>query len=124
MKTINTTNKTADLVEGALSMYKETVSPSRSSLIKILDQIPEKKKMIKEQEGRAIRSPYIWLAITQAVTVCSLVFALYPSLSEIYVYRDDPFYQVDKQVETFEATITAEDASQMMTDSNNTLLLN
>ena len=124
MQITNTTNKTADLVEGALSMYKETVSPSRSSLIKILDQIPEKKKMIKEPEGRAIRSPYIWLAITQAVTVCSLVFALYPSLSEMYIYRDDPFYAIDKQVETFETAINNEDALQMIADSNNTLLLN
>ena len=120
MKEINTTSKDYNIrhgVEGALSMYKETVSPSPDTLIKILNQIPEKEPL--SQERKAIRSPYIWVAITQAVTVCSILFVLVPTLSEMYIYRDDPFYFIDKQVESFENGITKEDVAQGMLDYNN-----
>lgn len=104
-------------MELALNMYKETVSPSRATLINILNQIPEKENLKKD--GRAIRSPYIWLAITQAVAVLSILFVLLPSLSGIYNYGNDPFYSVDKQVENFENKINAEDAAQIVLDYNN-----
>ncbi len=104
-------------VERALTMYKETVSPSRATLIKILNQIPEKE--VSTRDGRAIRSPYIWLAITQVVTVCSILFVLLPSLTEMYTYGSDPFSSVDRQVESFETQINNEDAAQIVTDYNN-----
>ena len=116
MKETNT-NKIESGIVSALAMYKETVSPSPDTLIKILNQIPEKEIVGKER--RVIRSPYIWLAITQAVTVCAIMFTLFPTLSEMYTYRDDPFYAVDAQVESFENGINAEDAAQMTADYDN-----
>lgn len=104
-------------VERALAMYKETVSPSRATLIKILNQIPEKE--VSTRDGRAIRSPYVWLAITQVVTVCAILFVLLPSLTEMYTYGSDPFYKVDRQVENFEQQINNEDTAQITTDYNN-----
>ncbi len=114
----NNTKEIVTGVERALAMYKETVSPSRSNLIKILNQIPEKETQVSK-DGRAIRSPYIWLAITQAVTVCSILFVLLPTLSEMYTYGDDPFYSIDKQTESFESRINEEDAAQIVVDYNN-----
>ena len=54
-------------------MYKENVSPSETYFQAILSQIPEQQKL---KEGRAIRSPYRWLAITQVVTLSAIVFAI------------------------------------------------
>lgn len=64
-------------IEEAILMYKENVSPSRKNLEMILSQIPEQKT---KEKARAIRSPYIWIAITEMVTLCSIMFALYPTL--------------------------------------------
>ncbi|MEI6810905.1 MAG: hypothetical protein WCK60_02535 [Candidatus Nomurabacteria bacterium] len=116
MKEINT-NKIDFVTESALTMYKETVSPDKATLINILNQIPEKEIVIKEKQ--VIRSPYIWLSITQLVAVCSILFVLFPTLSEMYLYRNDPFYSIDKQVEKFEIGIANEDAIQINTDYNN-----
>ncbi|HCC05934.1 TPA: hypothetical protein DEP94_01060 [Candidatus Nomurabacteria bacterium] len=116
MKEINT-NKIDTELTSALVMYKETVSPTYATLIKILNQIPEKE--IKVKEKRAIRSPYIWLGITQLVAVCSILFVLFPTISEMYIYRNDPFYSIDKQVAKFENKIDNEDMAQMTTDYNN-----
>lgn len=116
MKEINT-NKIDFSIESALTMYKETVSPNKATLIKILNQIPEKE--IKLKEKQAIRSPYIWLGITQLVAVCSILFVLFPTISEMYLYRNDPFYSIDKQIEKFELGIANEDAIQITTDYNN-----
>lgn len=118
MKEINT-NKIDLELESALNMYKETVSPNKATLIKILNQIPEKET---KKEKQAIRSPYIWLGITQLVAVCSILFVLSPTISEMYLYRNDPFYSIDKQVEKFEQGIDNEDAIQITTDYNNTNL--
>ncbi len=114
MKNTNTTTRE---IEDALAMYRETVSPTFPMLESILNQIPE--KSIKKKEVQAIRSPYIWLGITQAVTVCAIVFALLPTLSESYITRDDPFYSIDKNIERFEQRINEEDLSQVMIDYNN-----
>lgn len=98
-------------IEQALATYRETVSPSRASLHKILSHIPEQTNF---NEGRARRSPYMWLFVTQAVTVCSILFALYPSLEESYIYRHDPFYTIDKEVAMFEEGIDTLDETSMM----------
>lgn len=115
-----TKTSTTSEIENALAMYRETVSPTFPMLESILNQIPE--KPIKKKEVQAIRSPYIWLAITQAVTVCTILFVLAPTLSESYLSRNDPFYSIDKDVERFEQRINDEDAGQLMLDySNNNL---
>lgn len=107
-----------NIIEEAILMYKENVSPSRKNLEMILSQIPEQKtksnlvslnemqgkailstemytsyieeesssfdtavrQTSKMKEARAIRSPYIWIAITEMVTLCSIMFALYPTI--------------------------------------------
>lgn len=107
-----------NIIEEAILMYKENVSPSRKNLEMILSQIPEQKIPIilsslneipekamlstemytsynegesssfdavfrqnsKNKKARAIRSPYIWIAITEMVTLCSIMFALYPTI--------------------------------------------
>lgn len=117
MKEINT-NKIDTELMSALDMYKETVSPSYATLVKILDQIPER-EMIKEKQ--VIRSPYIWLGITQVIAICSILFVLFPTLSEMYVYRNDPFYSIDKQVARFEAKINKEDMARLNKNSNTNL---
>jgi hypothetical protein len=106
MKT--TTNTTT---EQALLMYKETVSPQKNQLQAILSQIPEQQEL---KEGRAVRSPYTWLAVTQVVAFCFIVIAILPTTfltttpSE-YSYQEDPFYLVDEQIDMFESDINAED---------------
>lgn len=98
-------------------MYKETVSPARDTFINILNQIPEKKTVpmssqthdISNTPRRAMRSPYIWISVAEFVTLCSLLFAVYPTYKDIRQYSDNPFYQVDQEVSQFEATIDEED---------------
>jgi hypothetical protein len=68
--------------ERALAMYKETVSPSKDTLVYILNQIPEIKET-ELQDRRAIRSPYRWLVVAQLASVfphsaCSLPDASKP----------------------------------------------
>ena len=109
--------ETKGTIEQSLSMYKETVSPSRASLINILNQIPEKELIRKDR--RAIRSPYIWLGITQVVMMCSLFIVVFPTLQQNIAYWNDPFYLVDKQVQTFESNLNTEDDSDLMMDYNN-----
>ncbi|MEN9551836.1 MAG: hypothetical protein RI935_213 [Candidatus Parcubacteria bacterium] len=101
-------------IEKALSMYKENVSPSETSLQAILSQIPEQQNL---KEGRAIRSPYRWLAFTQLITVSMIVIALLPSLSTNVSPSDtisnNPYYEVDAQVASFEEALDIEDASRL-----------
>ena len=118
MKEINTNKINTELMS-ALDMYKETVSPSYATLVKILDQIPEKEIIIKKKQ--VIRSPYIWLGITQVIAICSIMFVLFPTLSEMYIYRNDPFYSIDKQVQRFEAKINKEDIARSNKDYNGNL---
>jgi hypothetical protein len=101
-------------IEDALSMYKENVSPSANQLQAILSQIPEQQKL---KEGRAVRSPYRWLAITQMVTLAAIVIAVLPG----YVTTPDdaksnPYYETDKQVEAFEQEIDNEDYQNSLKD--------
>lgn len=100
--------------ERALAMYKETVSPSKDTLVYILNQIPEIKET-ELQDRRAIRSPYRWLAFAQLASVFLVALAVYPTLSSPEVAQN-PFYAVDRQVEQFEEDINREDEAKMLAD--------
>lgn len=100
--------------ERALAMYKETVSPSKDTLVFILNQIPEIKET-ELQDRRAIRSPYRWLAVAQLASVFMIALAVYPSLQSPEMTQN-PFYAVDQQVEQFEQQINQEDEQMMLAD--------
>lgn len=106
-------------IEKALSIYKETVSPNEACFTKILNQIPERE--IKTKRELVIHSPYIWLTVTQTLTIFSILFVLFPSLSDIYIHKEDPFYLTDKMAERFESKINDEDIAQIEKDFNNNL---
>ena len=94
-------------IEEALTMYKENVSPSETYFQAILSQIPEQQKL---KEGRAVRSPYRWLAITQAVTLSAIILAVLPTyVTQSQSARNNPYYETDRQVEAFEKQIDNED---------------
>jgi hypothetical protein len=105
---------TYTIEEQALAMYKETVSPSKDTLVYILNQIPEIKET-ELQDRRAIRSPYRWLAFAQLASVFLIALAVYPTLVTPEVAQN-PFYAVDRQVESFEARINQEDQDKMLAD--------
>lgn len=107
-------NKPLTIEEQALAMYKETVSPSKGTLVYILNQIPEIKEKELE-ERRAIRSPYRWLAVAQLASVFLVALAVYPTLQtrELAI---NPFYAVDQQVEMFEQNLNAEDERMILAD--------
>ena len=106
-------------IEKALVMYAETVSPSKDTLVHVLNQIPEMKEL-KTSDRRAIRSPYRWLAFVQVASVFLVALAIYPNMPRKQtVATDNAFYQVDAQVEQFEKTIDTEDYNMMV--SNYTL---
>lgn len=101
-------------IEDALAMYKENVSPSETQLQAILSQIPEQQKL---KEGRAVRSPYRWLAITQAVTLCAIVLAIIPTyIIHVDNVNKNPYYETDRQVEAFEQQINEEDYTNNIRD--------
>ena len=100
-------------IEEALSMYKENVSPSESRLLDILSQIPEQQKL---KEGRAVRSPYRWLAITQMVTVCAIIIAVLPTYLITGESMNNPYYETDRQVEAFERALDDEDYANNLKD--------
>ncbi len=100
--------------ERALAMYKETVSPSKDTLVYILNQIPEIKET-KLQDRRAIRSPYRWLAFAQLASVFLIALAVYPTLSTPEIAQN-PFYAVDQQIESFERSINQEDEQMLNAD--------
>ena len=110
MKTHSTKN-----IEEALTMYRETVSPSLSTLQTILKQIPEKKEgdVIK----RAIRSPYRWAFATQIFVLCAIIFFVYPNAEE--GYKDSEFYTIDRSLDNYETKINNEDYENMLADYNN-----
>lgn len=108
----NTHNITIE--ERALAMYKETVSPSKDTLVYILNQIPEIKET-ELQDRRAIRSPYRWLAIAQLTSVFLIALAVYPTIRTPEMAQN-PFYAVDQQVTTFEQSIINEDETLILRD--------
>lgn len=101
-------------IEKALSMYKENVSPSEERLFKILSQIPEQET---HEEGRAVRSPYTWIAITQVVMVCSIIIAMMPTVLQPE-YFNNPYYEVDNQVALFESHLDEEDYNATLNSYN------
>jgi hypothetical protein len=102
-------------IEEALSMYTETVSPSKNILINILNQIPEK-ELVQAVPRRVTRSPYIWIAALNIAIVSSFVIVLYPTFEKTIHERNDPFYQVDQEVTQFETSIDNEDAQIVVDD--------
>jgi hypothetical protein len=102
-------------IEDALSMYKENVSPSANQLQAILSQIPEQQKL---KEGRAVRSPYTWLYITQVVSLAAILIAVIPSYTNTHStdIAINPYYETDKQVEAFEQEIDNEDYQNSLKD--------
>ena len=94
-------------------MYKENVSPSESSLLDILSQIPEQQKL---KEGRAVRSPYRWLAMTQMATVFAIIIAVLPSYLLTGENMSNPYYETDKQIEAFEQALDDEDYQNNLRD--------
>ncbi len=110
---MKTTTPNKNYIEEALSMYKENVSPSESRLLDILSQIPEQTKL---KEGRAVRSPYRWLAITQMVTVCAILIVALPSYMLGGEPSSNPYYETDKQIEAFEQALDDEDYRNNLKD--------
>ncbi len=96
-------------IEQSLLMYKETVSPSQEDLQVILSHIPEQKT--NEEKARAIRSPYRWVAVAEFVTLCSIMLALYPTISlEMSNNRiDQEFNTIDEQNDAFQIYMDSTD---------------
>ncbi len=110
MNTIST-----NTIEKILSTYKETVSPSQGMLINILNQIPEKES---NRTRRAIRSPYMWLAITQYTALCLMLLIVSPTIT-VFTSNENSFATIDREVDAFEAGINREDAYNMLVNYNN-----
>ena len=107
-------------IEKALTMCKENVSPSETNLQAILSQIPEQQNL---KEGRAVRSPYRWLAITQMMTVCAIVLVLLPAtptgtIEDSRLATENPYYEIDQEVENFEASLDQEDIDRTLASTN------
>jgi hypothetical protein len=105
-------------IEKALTMCKENVSPSETCFQAILSQIPEQQNL---KEGRAVRSPYRWLAISQMITVFAIVLVLVPStpaseIKDAGLSNENPYYEIDKEVENFEASLEREDTERTLRD--------
>ena len=101
-------NHNPSTVEKALTMYKETVSPTPDALMKILSQIPEQTS--KQKGDQAMRSPYIWVAVTQAVTVCMVVLAVFPILTDDMA----SLYAFDVATEAYEMKLDKMEYDDMM----------
>lgn len=118
MKEINTYT-----IEQSLLMYKETVSPKEEYLQAILSQLPEKKI---ESVSPAIRSPYIWIAVTEVMVLCSLLLVILPTYmstsnventsSFVVTNEDDPFYALDTSIDTFESEMNSGDYENSLID--------
>ena len=115
---MNRASEDNNYIEKALTMCKENVSPSETKLQAILSQIPEQQKL---KEGRAVRSPYRWLAISQMVTLTAVILAVLPTYitptsKDAVVNSSNPYYEVDKQIEAFESAINNEDYQNHLKD--------
>lgn len=105
-------------IEEAFVMYRETVSPPRSFLTNVLNQIPENQEPSKERSS--VRSPYIWLLVTQTAMIGVLLFVVYPT----YIMMTDTkianvqFTIIDNQIASYEAKINAEDQANLLNDYN------
>lgn len=106
-------------VTRALATHATSLSPNPEAFRVLLSHIPEKQTTTPLTR---VRSPYVWLAVTQLVIACSLVVSFYPNLHDQYLYRNNPFYATDQQVESFEISLQQEDDATMMLDYTNNLL--
>ena len=106
-----------NVIEQALSTYKETVSPSKDILIKILNQIPEK-EIDNYDDRRAIRSPYMWFAVTKYVALCLIVIAVSPNIMTFYK-GEETFASIDNQIDVYEEGINNEDMQNILLNYNN-----
>ena len=106
-------NNNSNTTEQALFMYKENILLDKKNLKNILNQIPEKKFYTNYKQQ--IRSPYIWIALTEMFMLCSVLIALYPNLNEFYVNRNNPFYLIDKEIDHFDSYIQYDDAENGVT---------
>ncbi len=116
MKQTNLTSQshTEKAIEGALTMYKENVSPSETCFQAILSQIPEQQKL---KEGRAVRSPYRWLAMSQMVTFTAIMLVVLPTyILPTHDQTSNPYYETDKQIEAFEQQLNEEDSLRTLQD--------
>ena len=100
-----------NVIEQALSTYKETVSPSKDILIKILNQIPEK-EIDNYDDRRAIRSPYKYVAL------CLIVIAVSPNIMTFYK-GEETFASIDNQIDVYEEGINNEDMQNILLNYNN-----
>lgn len=120
MKNTNTYTQ-EEALERAFVMYKETVSPPPSVLVNVLNHIPEKKKITAEKR-QAIRSPYIWLRVTQFASVFVILFALIATLPidngtfATEPESNNPFSAVDAQIASFEKQTYEEDTQKILSD--------
>lgn len=114
-------NKETNTIEQALTMYKETVSPSTERLSAILSQIPEQKTL----EGRrAIRSPYTWFVVSQFVSLSLLLIVVYPTYNDLAANDPDFYFRTtDTEVAAFEQQIMLEDYNDALGDQINSSLL-
>jgi hypothetical protein len=121
-KTNTITAEKETSIERALSMYRETVSPPRSILINVLNQIPEIQELPKG--GVSVRSPYIWIIATQAVSLFLMVVSIYPTLSMMTDTRVAAveFDLIDKQIASYEAGIDTQDTNSLLIDYSDTNL--
>jgi hypothetical protein len=116
---MNRASEDNNYIEKTLTMCKENVSPSETKLQAILSQIPEQQNL---KEGRAVRSPYRWLAISQMMTVFAIVLVLLPNtptsdMRDAGLASTNPYYEIDMEVENFEASLDQEDADRTLRDS-------
>lgn len=71
---LNILNEIQGKAKLSTEMYKSYIEEESCSFDAVVRQNS------KTGKARAIRSPYIWIAITEMVTLCSIMFALYPTL--------------------------------------------
>lgn len=117
--TTNNTKKTyteEQALEAAFAMYKETVSPSKDSLVRVLNQIPEIKEKVKAVERPAIRSPYIWNRVAQVASVFVILFAIVTTLPTPAEDKAYSFYEADAEIASFEQKIDEEDYQMLLSD--------
>lgn len=116
MKEINNTQTKSSIGE-ALHLYGENLSAPKDTFISILNQIPEK----ETHTSHLIKSPYKWIAFMQLSTLCLVAFISFPAFKDMYVYRNDSFYFIDKQVQEFESNL--DDSSNVVLYYNDNINL-
>ena len=109
--------KVKSSAEEALYMYGEDISLSKDAFISILNQIPEKEQ--NKQTNPMIKSPYKWVAFLQISTLCLMAIVFFPTFKDMYIYSNEPFYFVDKQIAEFESSL--DDSDNIMLYYNNNL---